>query len=144
MTVESQQNGIEYFAKKFVQEFNISNRYFLADVAESEEIMSSIYLEPVWCFPLEKLLITGSDIGRIKKYISFAGDMYKSGDNQVKGVVQWVMLEYFVGFDIKKRSRFYKHLSHELYDATKDVERYLKNIHDKLYPELNYQLLSAK
>ena len=138
-------NGIDYFAHKFILEFQVSRRKFDVDTDNAKSIMSGYYLEPIWCFPLEKLLTAGSDIGRIKKYISFAEDMYSNGDDEIKGIVQWVMLEYFAGFtDIEIRSRFYKCLSQNLYEATKEVEVYLKNIHDKLYPKLNYRLYSAK
>ena len=137
------QNGIDYYAKKFLLEFQVSKRKFNVDTDDTRTIMSGSYLEPLWCFPLEKLLVEDSDTGRIKKYISFAEDMYKNGDDEIKGIVQWVMLEYFAGFDIKQRSRFYKYLSQNLYEATKEVEIYLKDIHDKLYPKLNYRLYSS-
>ena len=138
------QNSIDYFAEKFVQEFNVTKHSISDSEDEAKEIMSIIYLEPFWCFPLQKLLTAGSDVGRIKKYISFAEDMYRNGDDKVKGIVEWIMLEYFVGFDIEIRCRFYKYLSQNLYEATKEVEIYLKDIHDKNYPRLNYRLHSAK
>ena len=138
-------NGIDYFAKKFISEFQVSRYKFDVDTDNAKSIMSDYYLRPVWCCPLEKLLIAGSDVGRIKKHISFAEDMYSNGDDEIKGIVQWVMLEYFVGLhDIGMRTKFYKYLSQNLYEATIEVEIHLKDIHDKLYPKLNYRLYSAK
>ena len=138
------QNDINYFAEKFKLEFNISKRYFAVDEAKAEDIMSVCYLEPTFCFPLEKLLIAGSDTGRIKKYISFIEDMYENGNEDIKGIVQWVILEYFAGFDIEIRCRFYKYLSRNLFEATKEVELYLEDIYHKYYPQLTYRLYSAK
>jgi len=138
------QNDIDYFAKRLLLEFNISRRYFIVDEAESKDIMSGLYLEPVLCYPLHKLLDADSDTGRIKKYISFIEDMYKNGNDKIRGIVQWVILEYLLDLGVETRRKLYKYLSQNLYEATKVVELYLEDIYNKCYPDLTYRLYSAK
>ena len=65
--------GIEYFGEKLFLELKIPRclRYSLYDIENIKTIdfISHLYLEPALCYPLQKLLITDSDTGRIKKYI---------------------------------------------------------------------------
>ena len=71
--------------------------------------------------------------------------MYKNGDDDVKGIVQWIILEYLLDLDYDTiRCKLYKYLSQDLYEATKEVELYLKDICDKCYHNLHYRLHSAR
>ena len=117
--------GIDYYAKKIKAEFN-TPKYFDAD--EADDIMGHVYLEPAFLFPLQKLLEVGSDTGRIKKYISFIEDMNQNGNEEIKGIVEFVLLEYLL--DIKNdeiRRRLYKYSSPKLCETIKEVEDYIKN-----------------
>jgi len=117
--------GIDYFAEKLKSEFNVS-RLFIG--GEAKDIISCWCLEEVVCFPLEKLLSFGSDIGRINKYVSFIEDMYENGNDDIKDIVQFVLLEYLLDLENKEiKRRLYKYLSKRLCEAAKEVEYYISS-----------------
>jgi len=65
--------SIDYFGEKLFFELKIPRclHYSIYDIEDikTKDIMSHLYLEPALCYPLQKLLVTDSDTGRIKKNI---------------------------------------------------------------------------
>ena len=117
--------GIDYYAEKLKNEFNIP-KYFVAE--EARDIMGHLYLEAALLFPLHKLLEAGSDAGRIKKYISFIEHMNQNGNDRIKNIVMFVLLEYLLDLENDEvRRRLYKYSSPELCETAKEVENYIKN-----------------
>ena len=117
--------GIDYYAEKIKAQFN-TPKYF--DEEEARDIMGHLYLEAALLFPLQKLLEAGSDTGRIKKYISFIEDMNQNGNDEIKCIVEFVLLEYLL--DLKNtevRRRLYKYSSPKLCETIREVEDYIKN-----------------
>ena len=114
--------NVEYFAKKLMSSLGgLENKreWFSND---DGTILGHCFFPDVLNRPLEKLLETDSDTGRIKKYVAFIEDMYSNGDDDVKNIVEVSLLEYHaLGYE-KPLNNLYKYLSPTLQTITREIK----------------------
>ena len=117
-------NDINYYAEKLKQEFAVPSEFI---TGRADDIIGIVCIEHVLCFPLQRMLKEDNDPDKIKKYLSFVEEMYENGTEDIRGVVQYLILEYLLDlYDDEIKRKLYKYLPQKLYEAAKEVEDYIK------------------
>jgi len=115
-------HNVEYFAKKLVDTFGGLDGTLAWSTTADGTILGHCFFPDVLNKPLEKLLETDTDTGRIKKYVSFIEDMYANGDDDVKNIVEVSLLEYHaLGYGDRLKN-LYKYLSPTLQSITMQLK----------------------
>ena len=65
---------------------------------------------------------------KIKNKISFISYMYENGNDDIRGVVQWIILEYLLYLNDGIKRNFNKYMPSNLCEAAKEVECYIEDI----------------
>jgi hypothetical protein len=60
--------------------------------------------------------------------MSFIEDMHNNGNDKVKDIVKWTLLEYLLCLNDDVKRQLYKYLPQSLCEATKEVECYIEDM----------------
>lgn len=120
----------EYFAKKLIQLFPEYKVEYQKHLEDYGEILGHVFFSDMINLTLFNLLKLNQDTELIQKYIGFIEEMYASGDNDVKNVVEVTILEYLGDDDTVLKNAF-SYFSEDMIQASKIAEANLgrRSIH---------------
>lgn len=110
----------KYYANKLIELFPEFHEIYQIHLNNYGELLGHVFfgeINPI----LFRLLQTNEDKHSIYKYIKLIEDMYRDGDEDVKNIVEFTILEYLGDDETVLRNAF-SYFSENLMWASKEVE----------------------
>lgn len=111
----------QYFAEKWVKTFPEDKKIYQEHIADYEQLLGHIFFAEVLNAPLTELLIKNEDKAKIEKMISFMEEMYRTGNDRVRDIVDVTVIECLGDREDVLRNAF-TYFSEELMFASKRME----------------------
>ncbi len=111
----------KYFADKLIQIFPEYQEEYRLHLQKYGRILSHVFFGDIINPELSDLLRMNRNTDVIRVYIDFIDEMYRSGDDDIRNVVEVTILEYLGDSETVLRNAF-TYFSEELMLASKEIE----------------------